>query len=151
MVRVRLASEEELETIVDFQLKMALETENMKLDEKTLFDGVQAVFLDPKKGKYLVAEFEDQIAASMMITHEWSDWRNKWIFWLQSVYVRPEFRGKGVFRELYEHIQLVAQSDDRVGGLRLYVDKNNQAAAEVYKAVGMDGEHYKLFEWMKKE
>lgn len=149
MVRVRLATEEDYNIIVDFQLKMAKETEDLVLNKALLTKGVRAVFLDPKKGKYLVAEAEEQVVASMLITHEWSDWRNKWIFWLQSVYVIPAYRGKGVFKELYMHIKRLTEADSRAGGIRLYVDKTNENAAKVYHAVGMNGEHYQLFEWMK--
>ncbi len=149
MVRVRLAEEEDHEVIIDFQLKMAMETEGLSLNETILRKGVYAVFSDPKKGKYIVAEVEEKIVASMLITHEWSDWRNKWVFWIQSVYVQPEYRGKGVFKELYEHIKLIAEVDTRLAGLRLYVDNTNENARKVYEALGMDGDHYRLFEWMK--
>ena len=149
MFRIRLATEQDSHTIIDFQMKMARETEELNLGQDNLVDGVNAVFRDPQKGKYFVVYNDDQVIASMMITHEWSDWRNKWIWWLQSVYVLPDFRGKGIFRLMYEHVKMLVIKDDDTAGIRLYVDVSNKKAREVYKAVGMDGEHYQTFEWMK--
>ena len=85
----------------------------------------------------------------MLITHEWSDWRNQWVFWLQSVYIMPEHRRKGLFRLMFEEVKQLVLADDTAAGIRLYVDVNNTNALEVYKSVGMDGDHYQVFEWMK--
>jgi ribosomal protein S18 acetylase RimI-like enzyme len=150
MIRIRLATEEDTDTIVGFQLRMAIESEGIELDPETLRDGVHAVFLDPHKGKYFMAVDGDNIVGSLLITPEWSDWRNKWAMWIQSVYVEPRYRRQGVFRMMYENIKEMVSRDNQVAGLRLYVDVENKNAAEVYKAVGMDGEHYRVFEWMKK-
>ncbi len=127
---------------------MALETENFQLDEATVKQGVQAVMQDPAKGKYFVAVDETNVVASLLVTFEWSDWRCKWVLWIQSVYVLPEFRKLGIFRQMYLKVREWAEQDPEVGGVRLYVDKTNLRAIEVYKRLGMNGEHYQLFEWM---
>jgi GNAT superfamily N-acetyltransferase len=149
MVRIRLALEEDKKTIASFQLEMAKETENIKLEEEVLINGVTAVFRDPTKGKYLVAEDDNQIVGSMLLTPEWSDWRDKWVLWIQSVYVIPEFRRKNIFSLMYEFAKQIAEHDEDVAGMRLYVDNSNEKAIKVYKAIGMNGDHYKVFEWMK--
>ncbi len=149
MVQIRLATEEDKDVIANFQLKMALETEDLHLDEKTVEEGVLGVFRDPSKGKYFVAVEDQQVIASTLLTNEWSDWRNQWFIWIQSVYVLPEKRGIGVFRKMYDTIQEMVQNDETIAGLKLYVDTENESAIATYKAVGMDGEHYKLFEWYK--
>jgi len=149
MVRIRLALEEDKKTIAQFQLEMALETEDIDLKKDVLIDGVTAVFRDPAKGKYLVAEDDKQIVGSMLLTPEWSDWRDKWVLWIQSVYVLPEFRRKNIFSLMYAFAKQIAERDDDVAGMRLYVDNLNEKAIQVYKAIGMNGEHYRVFEWMK--
>ncbi len=137
------------EVIAAFQQKMALETENLQLDPATLAAGVKAVFDHPEHGRYFVAKANNRIIASMMTTYEWSDWRNASVWWLQSVYVLPAYRGTGIFRKLYDHVRELAREQKQVAGIRLYVDKHNVQAQKVYEAVGMDGEHYRVFEWMK--
>ncbi|PLW96035.1 MAG: GNAT family N-acetyltransferase [Marinilabiliales bacterium] len=149
MVQIRLATEEDQDVIADFQLKMALETEDLRLDEKTVREGVLGVFRDPSKGKYFVATEDKQVIASTLLTNELSDWRNQWFLWIQSVYVLREKRGKGVFRKMYETIKEMVEEDASIAGLKLYVDSENESAIATYKAIGMDGEHYKLFEWYK--
>lgn len=149
MVQIRLATEEDKVEIADFQLRMALETEDLHLDEKTVQEGVLGVFRDPSKGKYFVASKDQQVIASTLLTNEWSDWRNQWFLWIQSVYVLPEYRNKGVFRKMYDSIKEMVLNDDTIAGLKLYVDSENKSAIATYKAIGMDGEHYKLFEWYK--
>ena len=134
--------------IIDFQLAMARETEDLELDREVLTRGVHAVFADPALGRYYIAESDTRIAGSLMITYEWSDWRNGMVWWIQSVYVTPEFRRRGVYAGLYTHVKsMVEQSTVR--GIRLYVDKRNTAAQQVYSRLGMNGEHYLVFEWMK--
>ncbi len=137
--------------IVEFQLAMAMETERMGLDRAICSAGVAAVFADPTKGRYFVAELDGRVVASLMITFEWSDWRNGNVWWIQSVYVDPEKRGGGIFGGLYRHVQELARQDSSVRGLRLYVDKRNARAKAVYSRLGMNGEHYQVFEWMKGE
>ena len=150
MFQIRFANEEDHSSIVDFQMKMALETEKLELDRETVSLGVMHVIRNPQKGKYLVAAIDEKIVASLMLTPEWSDWRNRCVLWFQSVYVVPEERGKGVFKKMYDHVkQKMVLEDEQNTGLRLYVDASNKKAIEVYKKVGMDGEHYRVFEWMK--
>ena len=149
MIQIRLANEEDFETIAGFQIKMALETENFSLDKETVTLGVLNALRDPAKGKYFVAvDTENKIISSLLVTFEWSDWRNKWVLWIQSVYVLPEYRKLGIFRQMYLKVKEWAEEDDEVSGVRLYVDKTNTRAIEVYKRMGMNGEHYQLFEWM---
>ncbi len=149
MVQIRVAVEEDKDFIAGFQMKMARETEGLELQQEVLNEGVVRVLRDPEKGKYFVADDNGKVVASLLVTYEWSDWRNKWVLWIQSVYVLPEYRQKGVFRALYEHIKAWALRDAQVAGIRLYVDKTNLKAISVYRRLGMDGEHYRLFEWMK--
>ncbi|HDO27947.1 MAG TPA: GNAT family N-acetyltransferase [Bacteroidetes bacterium] len=149
MFRIRLAIEADTQAIIDFQMKMALESEGFQLNRETLASGVIAVFRDPQKGKYFVAEHDGEVIASMLLTPEWSDWRNRWVFWLQSVYVLPDYRKKGVFRMMYSHAKKLVEEDNDCAGLRLYVDVDNKNALAVYRALGMNGDHYKVFEWMK--
>ncbi len=149
MVQIRMATEENRDIIVGFQMKMAKDTEGLVLDEETINEGVMHVLRDAEKGKYFVAEEEGKVIASLLITYEWSDWRNKTVLWIQSVYVLPEYRNQGVYKEMYSHIKKWASEDGNVAGIRLYVDKTNKQAMAVYRKLGMDGEHYRLFEWMK--
>lgn len=151
MVRIRLALEEDKKTIAQFQIEMARETENINLNVEAVNAGVTAVFRDPAKGKYIVAENENQIVGAMLLTPEWSDWRNKWVLWLQSVYVLPEFRRKHIFSLLYDFAKQIVIRDNEIAGIRLYVDNTNEKALLVYKALGMNGDHYRVFEWMKIE
>lgn len=133
--------------IAEFQIAMALETENLVLDREICSAGVRAVFDDPARGRYLVAELDGRVIGSTLVTYEWSDWRNGMVWWIHSVYVVPEGRGKGVFSQLYRHLQSLAR-ESGVRGIRLYVDKSNTAAQRVYEKLGMNGEHYHLYEWM---
>jgi GNAT superfamily N-acetyltransferase len=137
------------EAIIDFQLAMAQETEDVSLDRVIVARGVHAVFAHPSHGSYFVAEADGEVIASLLITFEWSDWRNGVVWWIQSVYVRPAHRGQGVYARLYEHVRSIALADERVRGIRLYVDKRNTVAQNVYNRLGMNGEHYLVFEWMK--
>ena len=139
----------DIETIAGFQVKMAWETEKMKLDLPTVLLGVQAVIDDPSKGKYWVAELDGKVVGCLLTVPEWSDWRNATVLWIHSVYVDSAYRGKGLYKDLYQQVQkVVSESSGTYRGIRLYVDKTNQAAQEVYNKLGMNGEHYTLFEWM---
>ena len=135
--------------IINFQLAMARETEELELDRDTCTRGVEAVFADPNRGRYFVAESERRVVASLMITYEWSDWRNGVVWWIQSVYVIDELRGQGVYAGLYEYVQSLVNADESIRGIRLYVDRRNSRAQQVYTRLGMNGEHYSVFEWMK--
>jgi len=125
---------------------MAWETEQKKLEETILTRGVAAVLADPLKGFYLVAEVRAEVVGQLMITTEWSDWRNAWFWWIQSVYVRPEHRQQGVFRALFGEAERLALEQGDVIGLRLYVETHNTAARETYRRLGMFDAAYGVFE-----
>lgn len=146
---IRIAKKDDAETIAGFQLLMAKETENLELDKNTVLAGVNAVFNVPTKGKYFVATHGDRVIACLLTTYEWSDWRNGMVLWIHSLYIVPEHRNQGLFREMYHHLEDIVLNSSTLKGLRLYVDKTNKIAQEAYKAVGMNGEHYQLFEWLK--
>lgn len=145
-IRTRLATPADAATIVDFNAAMAEETEHVTLGRDRLAAGVSAVFADPHKGFYLVAERSGVIAGQMMITYEWSDWRNGNFWWIQSVYVHPAHRRQGVFRALFHHVQSLATTTAGVCGLRLYVETGNEAAQETYRRLGMKQAPYRMFE-----
>lgn len=147
---MRPARPEDAPAIAGFQLLMARETEGMELDPETVDRGVRAVFADPARGEYLVAEAAGRLVGCLMVTPEWSDWRNGTVLWIQSLYVVPELRGHGVYRALWEHLQARVQAASNLMGIRLYVDKRNTVAQRVYERLGMTREHYELFEWMKR-
>jgi len=128
---------------------MARETEELELDRETLTRGVHAVFADPSLGRYFVAEDEGAVVASLMITYEWSDWRAGTVWWIQSVYVVPAHRRRGIYAGLYTHVRALVEEEPAIRGIRLYVDRRNVSAQDVYTRLGMNGEHYQVFEWMK--
>ena len=148
MLRVRPATIADLEFIVSANLEMALETEGLALNEVVLREGVRAILGDPQvPGAYWIAELDGAVVGQLMITFEWSDWRNRMIWWIQSVYVSSQARRHGVFRALYSHVRDEAKRAG-AGGLRLYVDTTNTRAQQVYAALGMNGDHYRVFEDM---
>lgn len=147
---VREARMTDMPSLLDFQLKMALETENVQLEIQPLTQGMQRLLRDPGKGKYYVAEESGEAIGCLMTTFEWSEWRCGTILWIQSVYVAAPWRKKGVFKMMYQHIHQLVAEDPDLKGIRLYVDKTNQAAQKVYGDLGMNGDHYTVFEWMKK-
>ena len=147
MITIRKASRDDAPAIIAFQRAMAMETEGVELNSDILTAGVTAVFLDAGKGQYYVAEENSMIIASLMITYEWSDWRNACIWWFQSVYVIPEYRRRGVFTLMYSHVKQEGM-EQGIAGLRLYVESENMRAQKTYEAMGMNGQHYKTFEWM---
>jgi GNAT superfamily N-acetyltransferase len=125
---------------------MALETEGRTLDPAILRAGVDAVFTDPARGFYLIAELDGQPAGQLMITYEWSDWRNAVFWWIQSVYTIPELRSRGVFKALYSRVDAMARDSGGVCGLRLYVESHNQCAQGAYRRCGMNEAIYRMFE-----
>ncbi len=145
----RRATREDASTLVEFQLRMAWETEGLKLDRATCTSGVHAVFDDPRKGTYYVIEQGGEILVSTLIIPEWSDWRNGDVWWIHSVYVPPAHRRKGAFKKLYSSLKQKVLETPEVRGLRLYVDHRNANAKRTYEALGMNADHYALFEWMK--
>jgi len=146
---VRDALKSDLEEILDFQINMAKETESIDLERGVLQIGVSSVLEDSTKAKYFIADNEGEAAGMLMITTEWSDWRNGWVWWIQSVYVKPGYRKMGVYKMLYNHIKKIVGSSDELKGIRLYVDKRNVRAQQVYESLGMTGDHYTTYEWMK--
>ena len=146
---IRQANKTDLDSIIEFQLAMAMETEQIELHKPTVMKGVAAVFADSSKGIYYVAETNGQVVGSLLTTFEWSDWRNGTVLWIQSVYVRPEFRKRSAFSRLYKHIQELVVSNPDLCGIRLYADKSNTSAHGVYEHLGMTAEHYQMFEWLK--
>lgn len=149
MITIRKATPDDAGSIIRFQQALATETEGLELQRDIVTKGVMAVFRDAGKGQYYMAEDNARVVASLMITYEWSDWRNAYVWWFQSVYVIPEYRRKGIFRMMYDYIKKAGVADG-IAGLRLYVDSENVRAQSTYKAMGMDGEHYKTYEWMVK-
>lgn len=143
---IREATLADLDTIVGFNLAMANESEGRELDEAVLREGVKALLVDDEKGTYFVAELDGRVVAQTMITYEWSDWRNGVFWWIQSVYVAADQRGTGLFSLLYRHIRDLALDTPSVCGLRLYVDHDNQHAADIYRALGMSDAHYDMLE-----
>jgi len=146
---IREATTKDIPAIIDFQQKMAWETERVTLDPAVLTEGVKNLFRDVNRGKYYVAEEGGAIVGSLMTTYEWSDWRNGTVLWIQSVYIIESHRGKGIYKQLYEYIQQLVKKSPDLRGVRLYVDKTNKPAQQVYEKLGMNGEHYQVFEWMK--
>ena len=145
MITTRQANADDLATIVEFNARMAAETEGLTLDSVALTEGVRAALADESKAIYLVAEAEGRPVGTLMITSEWSDWRNGPIWWLQSVYVPPEWRRRGVFRALHRHAHQLARCRG-AKGLRLYVERDNSVAQTTYERVGMARSHYLMFE-----
>lgn len=148
-LEIRPALPSDAPAIAEFQLRMARETEDLELDRDTVNRGVEAVFADPAKGIYWIAESAGRIVGCLLTTYEWSDWRNGTVLWIQSLYVLPEERGRGVYRALYEHLRREVEMNPSLKGIRLYVDRRNATAQRVYERLGMTREHYDLFEWMK--
>jgi ribosomal protein S18 acetylase RimI-like enzyme len=147
-IQIRQAGAADVETIASFQCRLADESENITLDIETVRKGVRAVVNDPNKGLYWLAEVEGRCVACTMILYEWSDWRNGIVWWIHSLYVLPEFRRRGVLKALYGHLRSLVEADESLRGLRLYVEKDNRTAMAAYEALGMYGQHYKLYEWM---
>jgi len=145
-MNIRIAVPEDADALVEFNQAMALETEGKHLDGDTLRRGVEAVFGDESKGFYAVAEDTERIIGGLMITYEWSDWRNGWFWWIQSVYIRPQARGQRIYSQLYEFVKAKATEAGNVRGFRLYVENDNYHAQKVYEKVGMDASHYLMYE-----
>lgn len=148
---IRKAVAEDAQIIVDFNSAMAMETEGIVLQPERIAKGVMTLLLDSSLGFYLLAEEKGNPIGSLMITTEWSDWRNGLFWWIQSVYVKEEKRRQGVFRELYQAVRDLAAETPNVCGFRLYVEHENHAAQKTYHSLGLCETHYKLFEQTKGE
>jgi len=148
-IQIRDALRSDKDKIVSFQVSMAMETEKLQLRKNIVEKGVEAIFEDNAKGAYYIAEIGNKVVGSLLTTFEWSDWRNGQIIWIQSVFVEKAYRGNGVFSKLYEHIKSkVIDPESEYRGVRLYVDKSNLAAQQVYQKLGMSSQHYDTYEWL---
>ena len=145
-MHVRPARLEDVSLMVRWQVAMALETEDKALDEVVLSRGIQRAFEDPAKGRYYIAEVDGRPAGTLMLTFEWSDWRDGWWWWIQSVFVDEGFRRRGVYRALYAHVLAEAQADPEVRGIRLYVEQDNANARRTYEFLGMQHPGYVMYE-----
>jgi GNAT superfamily N-acetyltransferase len=143
---IRQAILDDAEIIAKFNVTLARESEALELDLDCVRAGVKALLRDAAKGTYFVAESAGEVVGQLLITHEWSDWRNGDFWWLQSVYVRPDFRRRGVFRALFDFVQAKAAAARNVCGLRLYMEQDNDRAREAYRRLGMEETHYRVFE-----
>jgi GNAT superfamily N-acetyltransferase len=143
--RVRPARPEDRDLIVRFNRAMARETEGRDLEEATIVSGVEALLADPAKGRYFLTERRAEVAGQLMVTPEWSDWRDGTVWWIQSVYVAPAHRRRGVYRKLHEHVREAGRAEGVVG-LRLYVDRNNLTAQNTYGVLGMSESRYIMYE-----
>ena len=143
---IRVAGAADADVIAQFNAAMAEETEQRRLHEPTLLAGVHGLLQDPGKGVYYLAEHGGRVVGQLMLTYEWSDWRNGMFWWIQSVYVAPELRRKGIYRALHRHVEAAARRTPGVRGLRLYVESENAAAQNAYHQLGMVRTGYLLFE-----
>ena len=143
---IRQAGIDDCDTITRFNAAMALESEGISLDRATLRAGVDAALADESKAFYLIAEAGGEPVGQLMVTTEWSDWRNGWIWWIQSVYVKPEARRQGVYRSLYQQLTDMANARSDIRGMRLYVMRENWGAKRTYEALGMSHSEYDLYE-----
>lgn len=149
MLSVSQAAREHIQIIANWQVSMALESEGMKLDLPTVVSGVTKVFDETQIGFYLLAFKDNTPVGCCLVLREWSDWRNGFVLWIHSVYTLPSERREGVFKAIYNHLKNWVTDHDDLRGLRLYVDRGNQVARQVYGKLGMNCDHYELFEWMK--
>ncbi len=143
---VRDAKPQDLDVLVEFNLAMARESEGRELDVQTLREGMRTLLDDPARGRVFVVEDHGRIAATLMLTTEWSDWRNGWFWWIQNVYVDPGHRRRGHYRRLHEYVCALAAREPDVHGLRLYVEQENHGARQTYRSLGMDETAYRLYE-----
>ena len=148
-LKIRRAGLRDAPALVEFNSAMALETEGKVLLPRVIGAGVRGLLRRPDSGFYMVAELDGAVIAALMVTREWSDWRNGDFWWIQSVYVRPAFRRRGVYRRLYRHLQAQAAKKRAVCGFRLYVERDNRRAQAAYRANGMDRTHYLVYEQLK--
>jgi len=146
IMRIRDATVADLEFIAGANRALAQETEGQVLDPELLLPGIRAVFEDPALGRYYLAEVDGRPVGQLMTTYEWSDWRNGVFLWIQSVYVLPEYRSSGAFKSLFGHLEELARVDSRVCGIRLYVDRGNERAQEVYTRLGLHRSNYGVME-----
>ena len=146
-ITIRAASVDDVERLAAWAMAMALETEHKQLDPDTVLRGVRAVLDQPARGRYFIAARDArEPIGTLMLTHEWSDWRNGDWWWIQSVYVDPAHRRSGVYRALYDHVHALAHATPEVCGLRLYVERENANAQRTYESLGMRDAGYAMYE-----
>ncbi len=143
---LRAATTADISAITEFNVAMAAEAEGVRLDPQTARQGVEQAIVHPGHARYFVAEQDSRVVGQLMLTYEWSDWRAKMFWWVQSVYVHPEFRGRGVFSRLYQHVESLARRDPGVCGIRLYVHHGNHRAMAAYEKLGMTPAEYRVYE-----
>lgn len=136
---------EDIENIAQFQVDMAMESEGTQLDKDTVTKGVSAAMADENKGLYYIARVDGKAVGSLMLTREWSDWNNGWYWWIQSVYVAPDYRRQGVYKSMYQAVCTDAKQQN-IAQVRLYVDKTNTRGQKVYSSLGMQESHYLIYE-----
>lgn len=149
-ISVRTGEERDASALIEFNIAMAQETESKELPTAVVSAGVRNLLENPHYGFYVIAEKGEEITGCLMVTTEWSDWRNGEFWWIQSVYVRPEFRRQGIYRKLYESVRTRAAMKGNVCGFRLYVEQENAVAQRTYQDMGMEETSYKLFEELTK-
>ncbi|WP_394391644.1 GNAT family N-acetyltransferase [Shewanella woodyi] len=145
-MHIRKGQKSDLNALIQFNLAMAKETEDLALDESVLTQGVNTLLSNPEKGFYLVAEVDGEIAGSLMVTFEWSDWRAKDYYWIQSVYIRPQNRRQGIYAKLYQEVKQIAEQNGGAASFRLYVEQDNAKAQSTYSALGMEKSYYQMYE-----
>ena len=145
-LEIREATSNDINKIITYNCLMAKETEELLLDQPVVESGVESVINDTSKGQYWVAEYNDTVIGQLMVTHEWSDWRNGFMWWIQSAYVLGEYRRRGVFSALYNHLKLMAKEKPSCCGIRLYVEKYNKHAQKTYLSLGMTNTDYEIME-----
>jgi ribosomal protein S18 acetylase RimI-like enzyme len=143
---VRIGEEKDADALAKSNIAMAWETEQKRLSPPTVADGVKSLLSNPRYGFYVVGEIDGEIVGSLMVTYEWSDWRDALFWWIQSVYIKPEFRNQGVYRRLYEYVKEKASQETNICGLRLYVERDNIRAQKTYERVGMSRTPYMMYE-----
>lgn len=145
-IEIRAASASDAPELVEFNCEMARETEDIRLESSTVTAGVNNLLGRPERGFYVVADAGERLAGSLMVTNEWSDWRNGMFWWIQSVYVRPDYRRRGVYRSLYRYVEAMAAGHPEVCGFRLYVERDNRRAQKTYQSLGMEKTPYLIYE-----
>ena len=145
-IQVRIAEIKDIETIAELNTAMAWETEQKQLNPSTIRRGIRTVLEDSDYGFYLVAEDDSQVVGCLMITYEWSDWRSGRFWWIQSLYVRPAFRRRGIFKRLHDFVKAQARQRPEVCGIRLYVEQSNHVAQDAYRRIGMEPTTYQMYE-----
>lgn len=148
-MNIRRANINDLDKIVEYNYNLAYETEDKELDKKILTNGVKRILEDETKGIYHVCEVDGKVVGQIMYTYEWSDWRDGTFIWVQSVYVHKDYRGKGIFKALYNKVKEICDNNSEYVGIRLYVERENYNAQKTYKKIGMTECNYYMYEYEK--